>query len=68
MTIVVISHDKEFVNEYVKKVICVHRQVAVHPTQQWDVEMEADLYGGPMRKVMHDHDCLSEGCKEGQHE
>lgn len=68
MTIVMVSHDKEFVSEHVRKVICVHRKVAVHPTEQWDTLLEADIYGGPVRRVRHDHDCLTSGCEEGAHE
>ena len=34
MTVVVVSHDLGFVSDLVEKVICVNRQVVVHPTSQ----------------------------------
>ncbi len=36
MTIILISHDLEFVSEHVEKVICIDRQVYIHPTGELD--------------------------------
>ncbi|HNX25829.1 MAG TPA: metal ABC transporter ATP-binding protein [Phycisphaerae bacterium] len=67
MTIITVSHDMAFVSEYVKTVLCVHGRVAVHPTEKWDERMMDELYGGPVRRVRHEHNCVEKGC-EGSHE
>ncbi len=45
MTIILISHDLEFVSEHVEKVICIDRQVFIHPTDEVD-HYKADRYLG----------------------
>ncbi|MBN2218270.1 MAG: metal ABC transporter ATP-binding protein [Pirellulales bacterium] len=54
MTIVVVSHDLGFVAEIVRKVICVNRQVRIHPTSQITGDVIRDLYEQDMRMVEHD--------------
>lgn len=54
-TIVLVSHDLGFVQSFVRSVICVHRTVDVHPTNQLDGTTIRDLYGGDVRMVRHDH-------------
>jgi zinc transport system ATP-binding protein len=66
ITVVVVSHDLAFVSGYVKTVICVEKRVRVHPTREFTDAMVRDLYGGPVRMIRHEHDCISEGC-DGRH-
>ncbi len=60
MTILLVSHDLGFVSKYVKSVICVNRQVVIHPTTLMDGAMIKDIYHGDLKMVRHDHRC-SEG-------
>jgi len=57
MTLVIVSHDVGFVSQLVTKVLCVHGQVAVHPTDELTGELMLDLYGHDVRLIRHDHDC-----------
>lgn len=54
-TVIVVSHDLGFVSQYVQRVVCVNRTVAVHPTAAITGEMISDLYGAAVRMVQHDH-------------
>jgi zinc transport system ATP-binding protein len=53
ITILVVSHDLSFVSPYVEKVVCVKRQVMVHPVGELAPETISHLYGRPMRPVLH---------------
>ncbi len=55
MAVVMVSHDLGFVSNLVEKVICVNRQVVVHPTQQLTGENIHDIYGQHVRLVEHGH-------------
>ena len=66
MTLVIVSHDVGFVSQLVTKVLCVHGEVAVHPTDELTGELMRDLYGHDVRLVRHDHDCAA-GHGEGGH-
>jgi zinc transport system ATP-binding protein len=55
LTVVVVSHDIGFVSHYVTKVICVKRNVVVHPTSEITGEFINELYGSPMHLVRHNH-------------
>lgn len=55
IAVVVVSHDLGFVSPYVQSVICVNRRVVSHPTSQVTGQVIADIYGGEMRMVRHDH-------------
>ena len=61
MTVVTVSHDLGFVSRFVKRVACVNRGVAVHPTSELTGEMISELYGADMRLVRHDHFCAEKG-------
>ncbi len=60
MTILLVSHDLGFVSKYVKSVICVNKQVVIHPTTDLEGTMIKDIYHGDLKMVRHDHRC-SEG-------
>ncbi len=55
LTIILVSHDLGFVSGFVRTVICVHRQVDVHPTSELDGSAISAIYGGEVRMVRHDH-------------
>ena len=56
LTLVVVSHDVNFVSEYVERVVCVNRKVAVHPTAEIGGEVLSTLFGERgLRLVRHDH-------------
>ena len=61
LTIVLVSHDLGFVSGFVRSVVCVGREVLIHPTTEITGEIIADLYGTDMRLVRHDHRCSEEG-------
>ncbi|MBE0564490.1 MAG: ABC transporter ATP-binding protein [Krumholzibacteria bacterium] len=61
LTIVMVSHDLGFVAGVVRSVVCVGREVVVHPTSEVTGQVIADLYGGDVRLVRHDHRCSEEG-------
>jgi len=61
MTILVVSHDIGFVNHQITSVICVNRQVVVHPTSQLVGQNIIDIYGHDMALIRHDHRCSHEG-------
>lgn len=53
MTIILISHDLTFVSENVKRVICVNKDVRIHPTGNLDNESLNALFGRPIKVVHH---------------
>lgn len=58
ITIVVVSHDIGFVSEHVKNVLCVNREVLMHPTDKIAGELGEvinHIYGGRVSIVRHDH-------------
>jgi len=57
MTILLVSHDLGFTSQVVKSVICVNRQVVIHPTTTMDGTMIKDIYGGDFKMIRHDHRC-----------
>ncbi|MCK5348339.1 MAG: ATP-binding cassette domain-containing protein, partial [Desulfobacula sp.] len=61
LTILLVSHDLGFVSKYVKSVICVNRQVIIHPTTLINGAMIKDIYHGDLKMVRHDHRCSKEG-------
>ena len=63
LTLVLVTHDVGFVSSKIKSVVCVNRNVYVHPTSEVSGEMICNLYGTDVRMVRHDH-----RCSEGGHE
>jgi zinc transport system ATP-binding protein len=54
MTILMVSHDLGFVAGSVKNVICVNRQVMVHPTGDITGDAVRQLFDREMRIIRHD--------------
>jgi len=65
ITIVMVSHDVNYVSAFVKTVVCVHCTVATHPTEEWSEDLQSSLFGGPVRRVRHEYTCTRPGCKMG---
>ena len=61
MTILLVSHDVGIVSRVVKSVICVNRQVLIHPTSRMDGTLIKDVYGEDYCMVRHDHRCSEKG-------
>jgi len=57
MTILLVSHDLGFVSQIVKSVICVNRQVIIHPTSKINGTIIKEIYGGDFNLIRHDHRC-----------
>ncbi|MBT8041596.1 MAG: metal ABC transporter ATP-binding protein [Pontiella sp.] len=56
LTIVVVSHDIGFVSRYVEKVVCVNRQVHIHPVGEVNESIIHDMYGEHVHMVRHDQE------------
>jgi len=54
MTLMLITHDLGFVSESITHVVCVNRNVRIHPTAEVTPEMISMLYGTNVRMVRHD--------------
>ncbi|RKY24336.1 MAG: ABC transporter [Planctomycetota bacterium] len=67
MTILIVSHDAEFVSQAVTTVVCVQRKVSIHPTEDVTDELIGELYGRPVRRVRHEHNCVGLGCQGQVH-
>jgi zinc transport system ATP-binding protein len=61
MTILLVSDDLGFVSQVVKSVICVNRQVIIHPTSAINGTLIKQIYGGDFNLVRHDHRCAKDG-------
>jgi len=56
MTIIMVTHDVAFISTHVKRVVCVNRIVAEHPTSAVCGDIVRELYGADIAMVRHDHD------------
>lgn len=54
ITIILVSHDLDFVAEQVQKVICIDRRVMIHPTGKLDQLSYQKLFGKQLQIVQHD--------------
>ncbi|HDS16067.1 MAG TPA: ABC transporter ATP-binding protein [Proteobacteria bacterium] len=61
MTILLVSHDLGVVSQVVRSVICVNRQVVIHPTSHINGALIKEIYGGDFNLVRHDHRCNEHG-------
>jgi len=60
LALILVSHDLSFVSRFVKQVVCVDRDVRVHPTSELTPERISEIYGGSIRVVRHDHQFVEE--------
>ncbi|MCP4704358.1 MAG: ABC transporter ATP-binding protein [candidate division Zixibacteria bacterium] len=54
ITIILVSHDPAFVSDFVKRAVCVNREVHEHPTTSISGLYVSEFYGGERRIVRHD--------------
>lgn len=54
LTIILVSHDPAFVSDFVKRAICVNKEVHEHPTTEISGLYVSEFYGGERRIVRHD--------------
>jgi zinc transport system ATP-binding protein len=57
MSIVLVSHDLGFVSGWLEHVLCVNRDVHVHPTASIDGKTLREIFGGDIVAVRHDQEC-----------
>ncbi len=55
MTIIVVSHDIGFISGYVDRVGCLNRTLVCHATGEITGRTIEELYGAPVRHIMHTH-------------
>jgi zinc transport system ATP-binding protein len=55
MTIIVVSHDIGFISGYVDRVGCLNRTLACHATGDISGRTIEQLYGAPVRRILHGH-------------
>jgi len=65
MSILTVSHDLGFVSDKINSVICVNREVQVHPTNALDGNMITDMYGYDVNLIRHDYRCDHERHEHG---
>lgn len=54
LTVVLVSHDLGFVSKFVDRVVCVNREVHIHPTSDLSSDLINKLYGTDVKLVRHD--------------
>ncbi len=57
ISVVLVSHDLGFVSGWLEHVLCVNRDVHMHPTASIDGKTLREIFGGDIVAVQHDHDC-----------
>jgi zinc transport system ATP-binding protein len=66
LTVMLVTHDVGFASNFFKSIVCVNRQVVLHPTSELTGELIRNMYGGDIRMIRHDHRCSPEGhCNHG---
>ncbi len=57
LTVLLVTHDLGFVSKFFRRVVCVNRQVVVHPVSELTGALIRDIYGGDIHMIRHDHQC-----------
>ncbi|MFA7348022.1 MAG: ABC transporter ATP-binding protein [Desulfurivibrionaceae bacterium] len=66
LTVMLVTHDVGFASKFFKSIVCVNRQVVLHPTSELTGDLIRNMYGGDIRMIRHDHRCSPEGhCTHG---
>lgn len=66
LTVMLVTHDVGFASKFFKSIVCVNRQVVLHPTSELTGDLIRNMYGGDIRMIRHDHRCSPEGhCNHG---
>ncbi len=66
MTLLVVSHDLGFVSSWLSGVICINRQVHIHPVSELTGDLISNMYGYKVSMVRHDHCCIHDHLHEPQ--
>lgn len=61
MTILMVTHDVAFASKFFKRIACVNRRVAIHPTSELTGDLIKEMYGGDLQMIRHDHTCSIRG-------
>lgn len=61
MTILMVTHEVGFASTFFKRIICVNKQVFIHPTSELTGELIQNMYGGDLQMIRHDHCCSAKG-------
>ena len=59
MSIVIVSHDLNFVSSLLGHVLCVNREVQMHPISSIDGKTLQEIFGREILAVRHDQECPS---------
>lgn len=60
MTILIVSHDMQYVAKNVTNVVCVNHHVDVHPTSALEMVQENHLHLENLKRIRHDICCAEE--------
>ncbi|HNX74861.1 MAG TPA: ABC transporter ATP-binding protein [Candidatus Rifleibacterium sp.] len=60
-SIMMVSHDIGFVSTRVKSVICVRKNLQIHPVTELTGEALQKMYGLDVHMIRHDHRCTEKG-------
>jgi zinc transport system ATP-binding protein len=61
MTVIIVSHDVGTVSQHVRNVVCVNRQVEIHPSSAIHGELERLLFHGSAKMSFVHHDAHADG-------
>lgn len=61
MTVLMVSHDLGVVSRKISSVVCVNRQVNIHPVSRLNGSVIREIYGHDLDIVRHDHICSEKG-------
>jgi zinc transport system ATP-binding protein len=61
MALLMVTHEIGVSSALFKRVICVSKQVYVHPTSELTGELIREMYGSDLRMIRHDHCCSPQG-------
>lgn len=61
MTILMVTHEVGFASTFFKRIICVNKDVHIHPTSALTGDLIQDMYGGDLQMIRHDHSCSAKG-------
>jgi zinc transport system ATP-binding protein len=61
MAVLLVSHDLGIVSQKIESVICVNREVHIHPSSELNGRLIQELYGHDINIIRHDHRCTEQG-------
>lgn len=61
MAVLLVSHDLGIVSQKIESIICVNREVHIHPSSELNGRLIQELYGQDINIIRHDHRCTEQG-------